>query len=92
MAAVSTIVFVIPAVLRRVGIVGWLVNAATVGALVATLTFMFGLGRSGLLWLIPTPNTFGRFQQLVEAGIKSIREQGIPAQATDGVLFLLAAG
>lgn len=91
MAAVSTIVFAIPAVLRRAGVAGWLVNAATVGALVATLTFMFGRG-SGLLWLIPTPNTFGRFQQLVEAGIKSIREQGLPAQATDGVLFLLAAG
>jgi len=61
------------------------------GLLTAIATLSVGYARSeSLLGLVPTVDTVGRWADLVARGISSITTQRIPAQATDGILFLLA--
>jgi transglutaminase-like putative cysteine protease len=55
------------------------------------ITLMFAPAQS-LLAIIPTPNTFERFGQLQEVGAASISRQSIPADADEGILFLLCIG
>ncbi len=63
---------------------------ALAGFIVAILTLTVGFAREvSLLGLIPTPDTFGRWGELVAEGISSISTQRIPATATDGIVFLL---
>ena len=91
MALVATVVLVASAVLRQFGVAKSLGPVAALGVLLATITLLFG-GGSALFWLLPVPETFGRFQGLIDSGIDSIMQQSTPAEATDGILFLLAVG
>lgn len=67
------------------------VPVAALGVLLVVLTLLFGDG-SGLLWLIPTGETVGIFGDLVSGGTFSIQQQSTPAEAVEGIVFLLAAG
>lgn len=91
MALVAAAVLLGCAVLRRLGVVRSLVPVAALGILLAMLTLLFG-GGTGLLWLVPTPETIDRFQGLVDSGLTSIQRQSTPAEAIPGMIFLLAAG
>jgi len=91
MAFVAGVIFITAALLLRVGVIRWLVPAALVGVLVGMLTLFFGAG-TGLLWVIPTPQTVGTFESLVADGRDSIFQQSVPAEVTPGILFFLVAG
>ncbi|TFB48179.1 transglutaminaseTgpA domain-containing protein [Cryobacterium tagatosivorans] len=91
MALVGATVLVASGLLRRTRLASSLVPVAGLGVLLATLTLLFGLG-TGLLWLVPTPDTLERFGLLVDTGVSSIEQQSIPAEPIEGILFLLAAG
>jgi transglutaminase-like putative cysteine protease len=91
MAFVAAVVLCSAAVLRRLGTPASVVPVASVGVLLALVTLIFGAG-SGLLWLVPTPDTFGRFHELIDAGLGSIQQQSTPAEAAEGIVFLLACG
>jgi transglutaminase-like putative cysteine protease len=91
MAFVAAVVLCASALLRRVGAPDSVVPVASFGVLLALITLMFGNG-SGLLWLIPTPDTFGRFHDLIDSGFGSIQQQSTPAVAAEGIVFLLACG
>jgi transglutaminase-like putative cysteine protease len=61
------------------------------GAAVAIGTLTFGFARDASLFgVIPTLDTLGRWSELVNRGVLSITTQRIPAEATEGILFLLA--
>ncbi|MCU1404928.1 MAG: transglutaminase protein [Glaciihabitans sp.] len=64
------------------------VVAAIVG--LVTLTFIFASG-TAILGVVPTSETFDRFRELAGEGSASINEQGIPAEATEGIRLILAA-
>lgn len=91
MAVVGAAVLLTSAALRRSGLAASLVPIAGLGVLLASLTLLFGRG-TGLLWLVPTQETFGLFQALIDTGIASIEGQSTPAEPIPGILFLLAAG
>ncbi|WP_084021482.1 transglutaminaseTgpA domain-containing protein [Cryobacterium arcticum] len=91
MAVTAGVVLVAAGALRSLGIPRYLVPAMIGGVLLLTLTLLFGRG-SGVLWLIPTGDTVKRFQTLFTSGVMSIQEQGTPADATAGIVFLLATG
>ena len=90
-AVVASAVLLGSAVFRRLGLPRAVVPLANTAVLLAILTLLFG-GGSGLLWLIPTPETVGRFSGLIAAGGESIAQQSTPAEVTVGILFLLAGG
>ncbi|WP_309713863.1 DUF3488 and transglutaminase-like domain-containing protein [Pseudolysinimonas sp.] len=76
-------------VATQVGRRSWQPFAA--GATVAVVCLTFGYARDvSLLGIIPTVDTLDRWSDLVNAGVRSITTQGIPAEAADGILFLLA--
>jgi len=61
------------------------------GLVTAVGTLTVGFARDvSLLGVVPTFDTFGRWGELVGRGIFSITTQRTPAQAIDGILFLLA--
>lgn len=66
-------------------------TAAGAVALVVVLTLFFAAD-TALLGLIPTPATVGRFGDLLVSGAASIQEQGVPATAVPGILFILGLG
>ena len=68
----------------------WPSVASAVTAFVV-ITLIFAPGQS-LLAVIPTPDTFGRFGALQAAGAASISIQAIPANADEGILYLLCIG
>lgn len=79
------------ALLRGWGVRPVLVPVLAVAAMVAFLTLVFGAG-TGLLFVLPTPDTLGVFGSLVAEGQQSIQTQAVPAEATTGIVFLLAVG
>ncbi|PPL18998.1 transglutaminase family protein, partial [Microterricola pindariensis] len=90
-AAMIGVVGCASAVLR-----GWRVPPALVPVLASAcmlvvLTLTFGAG-TGLLLLLPTPDTFAVFGSLLAEGQLSIQTQAVPAEATPGIVFLLAIG
>ncbi|MBC7441027.1 MAG: transglutaminase domain-containing protein, partial [Ramlibacter sp.] len=91
MTMVTTVVLLGSAALRRLGVAAALVPLAGVGILLATLTLVFGAG-TGLLWLVPSLDTLDRFRELSASGAVSIEQQGTPADAVPGILFLLCVG
>ena len=69
---------------------GW----APIGGLVVLivcLAFSFAPSQS-LLGFIPTMDALGTFASLMAGGFASISSQGVPAEATPGIVFLLASG
>lgn len=66
-------------------------SVAGVGAGVASLTLLFAPG-TALLGFIPTFATFGAFHELELAGGTSISAQSLPADADQGILYLLCLG
>lgn len=66
-------------------------TAIGVAALVVVLTLFFAAD-TAILGLVPTPGTVGRFGDLIASGGLSIQEQGVPARAVPGILFILASG
>lgn len=60
------------------------------GAAAAVGVLTVGFARDvSLLGVVPTSETIGRWRELVDDGIIAITTQRIPAQATEGILFLL---
>jgi transglutaminase-like putative cysteine protease len=61
------------------------------GAAVAVGLLTFGYAREASLFgIVPTFDTLARWVELVNAGVLSITSQRVPAEATEGILFLLA--
>ncbi len=79
------------AMLRGWGIAPPLVPLLSFATLLVYLTFGFGAG-TGLLLLLPTPDTIGVFGALLAEGQSSIQTQAVPAEATPGIVFLLSVG
>ncbi|AMB58166.1 transglutaminaseTgpA domain-containing protein [Microterricola viridarii] len=79
------------ALLRQWGVPPVLVPVLALAGMLAFLTLTFGAG-TGLLFLLPTPDTLGVFGSLVAEGQSSIQTQAVPADATAGISFLLAIG
>ncbi|MET1018933.1 MAG: DUF3488 and transglutaminase-like domain-containing protein, partial [Microterricola sp.] len=77
--------------LRGWGVAPPLVPLLSFAALLVYLTFGFGAG-TGLLLLLPTPDTIGVFGALLAEGQSSIQTQAVPAEATPGIVFLLSIG
>lgn len=91
MAFVTAIVLCSTAVFRRWGVPISLVPVAGLGVLLGVVTLLFGNG-TGLLWILPTTDTFERIQSLIASGVDSIEQQSTPAVATEGIVFLLVCG
>lgn len=67
----------------------WVPSA--VAAIVAVVAFTVAYGDfTGLLLVIPTPETAERIGALVAAGSESIQQQGVPADPVLGIVFLIA--
>ncbi|MCU1443940.1 MAG: hypothetical protein JWQ59_2090 [Cryobacterium sp.] len=90
-AFVGLVVIASAAWFRTLRVAPSFVPVAALGVLLALLTLLFG-GGSGLFWLIPMPETLGRFGELVSAGAISIQQQSAPAEPIDGIVFILASG
>jgi transglutaminase-like putative cysteine protease len=61
------------------------------GAVVAVVSLTFGYARDAALFgVVPTFDTLGRWGELVDHGIRGITTQRVPAEANDGILFMLA--
>ena len=69
----------------------WLPPMLGLVVLVIALTFSFAPGR-GYLGIIPSPDAFAVFSQLVRDGAKSIADQAIPATPVSGIVFMLTIG
>lgn len=74
---------------RAFGRRSWQPGVAGLVAGLATLTVGFAREQS-LLGVVPTLDTVARFVELANAGGRSIQTQRIPADADEGILFLLA--
>ena len=57
-------------------------------ALLVVLTLFFAAD-TALLGLIPTPASIARFGDLLVSGGRSIQDQGVPATAVPGIMFIL---
>jgi transglutaminase-like putative cysteine protease len=68
----------------------WGTVGAAVGA-VATLVLFFAPG-SAILGVVPTLDTIGALQEIERAGVASIAAQSIPANADQGIVYLLCFG
>src|SRR4051812_33520091 len=65
--------------------------AGTIGAAIvaiAAVTLAFG-GNTSILGVVPTFDTWSRFGSLWLHGQESIAQQAIPAQASEGIAFIL---
>src|SRR5919197_5379991 len=66
----------------------WVQVGGMLGALLLLLTWLFG-GNTAAIGLIPTPDTFVRFGDLlVRAGV-DVRELAAPVPDTDGLMFVI---
>ncbi|MGX5696192.1 transglutaminase family protein [Agromyces soli] len=59
--------------------------------LLATLTLFFG-GTTGLLLVVPTPDTFAVFGTLLDGAARTIQQQAVPAVVVPPLAFALALG
>jgi transglutaminase-like putative cysteine protease len=69
---------------------GWGTLGAALAAL-GSLTLLFAPG-SAILGIVPTPDTFGALRELEVAGYASIANQTVPANADQGIVYLLCLG
>jgi transglutaminase-like putative cysteine protease len=88
---VATIVLAAGAIVRSFARhQGWGTLAAFLAA-VMTMTLLFS-PQNAILGLIPTFDTLGTFREVEAAGSQSIANQGIPANADQGIVYLLCLG
>ena len=66
-------------------------TVAAVGIAVAAITLLFA-APTAFLGVIPTTDTFDALHELEAAGFNDIATQRIPADATDGLRFLICVG
>lgn len=90
-AAAVVVASVSAGLLRRWGVRAPFVPLLTAAVLLAYFTLVYGAG-SGLLFILPTPETLGIFGALIAEGQFSIQTQTVPAEPTPGIIFLLALG
>lgn len=69
----------------------WAQALAMLASLVVSLTFLFPSGRE-LLGIVPTPDTFMRFGELLSGAVEDIRRYALPVPDTDPLLFIAVAG
>lgn len=69
----------------------WLPTIVALLVLILALTGFFAR-ETALLFFVPTPQTLGFFANLLQGGGDSIAGQAVPAEATEGVVFLLSLG
>ena len=86
--AVAVVVLGAAAVVRQVARNRWWASVAAAVASIVSLTVFFAPG-SALLGVIPTPDTLEAFRELDRLGRDSIGSQSVPANATQGIVFLL---
>lgn len=90
-------VFVAALVTVAMGVVrarSWFALAPTLAGilgLLVLLTFSFA-PRQAYVLFVPNLEVFGAFNQLWEQGVESITDQAIPADPTQGILFMLVIG
>ena len=88
-AVFALIPLVAAAITRGLSRRRWLPSVVATAASIMALTLFYAPG-SALLWVIPTPATVGRFQQLILSGSDSIADQGRPASPQLGIVFIIA--
>ncbi|GAB3616798.1 DUF3488 and transglutaminase-like domain-containing protein [Okibacterium endophyticum] len=90
-ALLSAAVLAAAAGIRSLGAPRWV--GTPVGALagLAVLTLLYAPA-TGLVFVVPTAETFAVFGELASAGTTSIIRESTPAPATDGIRFVLACG
>jgi len=84
-------------VLCAVGVARYLLRrrvlpTAVGGAALVVVVTLFFAADTALFGLVPTPGTIGRFGDLLASGNASIQQQGVPAEAVSGIVFILAVG
>jgi transglutaminase-like putative cysteine protease len=89
--AVAVLVVVAVGLVRRATRRPLVPTAAGVLALAVVLTLFFAAD-TALAGLVPTPATVARFGELLASGGSSIQQQGVPATAVPGILFILGLG
>ncbi len=87
----ASLILVGGAGLRMLGIPPKVVPLLLVVEFGLIMTLGFG-GGTGLLGILPTPATFGRFQELFDQAMLSIYQQGTPAPPLPEFMFLVVAG
>ena len=85
---VVLVVLAAAAVTRAATALPWMPTVVAVVAGISTITAAYGQF-TGLLLIIPTPETVERLRALTDEGIASIREQSTPAEAVPGITFLI---
>lgn len=88
---VTAVVLLAAAVVRSTARRRVWASVAGVGGAVASITVLFAPG-TALLGFIPTFATFEAFRELELAGGTSIAEQDLPADADQGILYLICLG
>ena len=77
--------------LRVVGVRGGLVPVLEAVLLLMLLTLLFG-GSTGLLFLVPMPDTFALFGELFSGAQRTIAQQSVPAVTVPALSYALALG
>ncbi|MGI9824020.1 transglutaminase TgpA family protein [Agromyces sp. Marseille-Q5079] len=90
-AFVSAGVLFAGAGLRAVRVPGGLVPVLEAVVLLMLLTLLFG-GSTGLLFLVPLPDTFALFGELFSGAQRTIAQQSVPAVTVPALSFALALG
>jgi transglutaminase-like putative cysteine protease len=91
MVGTGFVVLAAAAVMRVLGAPAWLASALSSLVLLFVLSASFGQGTT-LLGIVPTPNTFARFAQLLAQSKLSIDSQATPAMPLTEFFFLVALG
>ncbi|CAN5425553.1 DUF3488 and transglutaminase-like domain-containing protein [soil metagenome] len=87
----ATIVLLTAAVVRHFARGRFWPTLAGFVAAVTSITLMFAPA-TAILWIIPTFDTVDALRELEQAGLTSIAEQDIPADAVAGIVYLLCVG
>lgn len=87
----SSVILVTGAGLRMLGIGRRWVPLLLLVEFAMIMTLVFGRG-TGLFGLLPTPETFARFDDLSNQAMLSIYQQGTPAEALPEFMFLVVGG
>lgn len=87
----ATVVLLTAAVVRHFARGRFWPTLAGFVAAVTSITLMFAPA-TAILWIIPTFDTFDALHELEQAGVTSIAEQDLPADAVAGIVYLLCVG